>query len=121
METPPSGPFMDKKVQVSITKFGDGISISVDPDPVPLKVGGQHKITWEMAVGSLPGWDFDETAGIDVRNKNGKFHSPEGPKVIAKKFSWKNNADVVADYKYIINLTDGMNTYTLDPTIRNQP
>lgn len=58
--------------------------------------------------------------GVDIRNKKGKFHSPQGPKVNPTKFSWKNDADAAGDYRCTIALTDGVNAYTFDPTIRNQ-
>jgi hypothetical protein len=108
-------------VNLEKTSSGNGVSISVDPDPLVLSLGQQYRINWSLTTGTgMSGWDFDETAGVDIRNKKGKFNSPQGPGAGPKKFSWKNDANAAGDYKYVITLTDGTNTYTIDPTIRNQ-
>lgn len=107
-------------VTVKITASGNGIAISVDPDPILAPINGHYKITWEMDASSLFRWDFDATAGIYVRYKKGKFHTPQGPNVAPKKFSWKHDPVDRGDFNYTITLTDGTNDYTLDPTIRNQ-
>jgi hypothetical protein len=108
-------------VTVALTFPSNGaITITVDPEPVPLGSSGDRDIEWILDDTTYGlGWRF-ASRGVEVKAPKTVFKNKHGSGN-GKKHGWKSLTHDNQTYKYSINLEnpDTEDQLTWDPTIMN--
>ena len=116
-----------QKVEIAVSTSGGKLAITIDPDPV--HVQGKTHIVWKIV---SAGWEFAEdvsdppiSTGITIKNPSPKgvfaneHGKDENDNPSKKHHRWKIRTTDNTQYSYTINMTNGSNTITIDPTILN--
>jgi len=114
-------------VTITVTKISNQeFSIKVDKEPVDLTNLGNVDIFWVVQPDP---WTFTEnnggvSTGIDIKNAPGGLFKDKGGRdklgnPSQKHHNWERKTADNKTYKYIINVTDGTTTLSLDPFIVN--
>jgi hypothetical protein len=91
--------------------------VSVSPDPVSIGRGEGRNVQLRWRIGT-PGWSFPAN-GIVIKNNNGEF-SNDAVADQGTGFFMDDHNDRIGSYPYTVNVTNGQQTLTLDPTIINR-
>jgi hypothetical protein len=105
---------MAEQVQVRIVSG----NIQCDPERLVLKKGEKDvSIRWKITPSSEP-WVFTDD-GVVIKSPDDQF-SGKAKEDGGKTFHWSDKNGNNKEYPYTVNLTNGAQTLTLDPTIVNQ-
>ena len=89
-------------------------SITASPDKAWVPPGDKGDVVWRLP----SGWKFERSGGIAFRNPHADFSNPRGND--SAEFRWHNAHNVLnKGHKYTINITDGTQHCSHDPSIMN--